>query len=429
MRMDKFYDTLRNKYKQELQTEVQNSDWDKFNKFRNSKNRKKRIMPIVLLAASVMLLLFSIIFNYSSIENRSIVETQLNHTSETKDKNISHNSAVLTDGQNNKIETLENLSSDIIRGTKEKTATSIDLYSSPKKKVLGGSKKINNLNNSNIAQSNNYILKKGERNSFAEILSKTDYDQVAQLESPSIAEHLAYIEPITNNSDNLSVSTSNLKQTHVVPLLQEYNITPSSLKKSFGVSIHLLKGQDLLRSEKFIEDNSRMIGFGLVLHPKGVVRYRADFQLISHYYLSNSMGPQYGIALLENPTEEVVFARASVEAKKLQFSLGFDASIWKKGNVEIYTGASYGLQKTVKKELEYDFEGMEDDSVEDDIKIVLSNQDKKIRLGALTIRSGINYAIGPGSVFAELTYNNLKESPDNPLPNMLSISGGVTFRF
>lgn len=201
-------------------------------------------------------------------------------------------------------------------------------------------------------------------------------------------------------------------------------IVPSSFSIGYNNGIAIGKNQPFV-----LDDFTSNIGLVFKAETKGRIRYRTDIQVQTYFYTSNFMDNSIGVKIISSPTDEVSFTKAVVDENILQFRLGTDISVVKYRNFDFYLSATYGLQRTLRREIEYNFEGEDVDSDEDDIVVNLSNSDKEISFGNTVLSCGLSYDYRRFRFFSEFSQNTSTGKIQSVIPKISNLNLGLSYRF
>jgi hypothetical protein len=152
-----------------------------------------------------------------------------------------------------------------------------------------------------------------------------------------------------------------------------------------------------------------------------------EFALIS--FRSFAINPSLGVDYIESPSDVVTFNNAIVESVNLSWDVGLDALVFTHKNWKGYLGLSYQVAAELDKEIEYNFNGDDDNDDTDDIHLAVKDIKKYFVPHILKIESGLLYETPIGGLNLSIGYPHQLSKTKVELLSQIQVNLGYTRNF
>lgn len=434
--MDDFKKYIKSKYETEVDPEFSDSDWNQFAAHsKAAKHRKfyKFAIPIFFASLLIFFIIDQSISENSAQEISSNIELESNESDPEKNvtdpllkSNDLKTKFISTSNQPIKQNEISQLITAHIKQESGNNIKSSGVEAETKLSINSHSlDETSSYEQHNAAPNSSLNSSIDSRNTAEHIYSKLENRQGLYYVQASEISDINTLKLIPINVQKLvSKIDLGINSAIINPIKKSNALTPISY------SINLFSGLAIANKRPNVTDEfASNFGVSLMAKTRSILRYRLDVQSQLYHYSSDEMGINVGIKRINPPSDEVAFTNAQLEENVLQLRLGMDVIFWKNKNWETYATATYGIQRTIKKDTEYNFEGENEDSMEDDLIIRLGDDEKMIKYGNTALGLGTAYNFKRFRIFSELNYNLSQGSIKQVIPHLFNAQIGVGYHF
>ncbi len=443
-----FKKIIRDRYNKEVQPTFDNKHWDSFLAYRHyqkDKRRRRSLILLVFIGLALVGVSLSILITSgsNSIKSGSLSKPQIQHGSSPTPV-VDDHSPMRENGEN--VETKQqNTSSAELSSpdpvTSSDSGLSVEQFS--REKTLDGSIE---------AAGQDTHLTSDERSGELRLNSNIDQASLAETKTGEIdnPHRMPGKQAYLSSRQRRDSGSGERNRLDPIPMIKfSIPLNGSQIMSDppeASSPIHI-PGRDQFEWKKNSFSALAYAGLAFPFHVKTVEEQAHQFGGRGYYYLgkrirskvgvefslvnfiANEMDPRIGVEIVESPSDRVMFSEVIVESLGLNIDAGLDFLVWRSNAWSYFAGISYTMSTELMKEMEYAFEGEDDDANDDDIFLSVAASRKYFEPALIKFETGISYetVLGGFNISVARPFQIRLRKTD--LLDQLQINFGLTHRF
>jgi hypothetical protein len=404
-----FKDKIRAKYTAQVSPSFEDKNWDSFLAHKRKKEKKPMLFFLYLAGLAGIAIVGTLLItkapgkvstNVDSTNNLASILAQDNNSNQTEstmalpdliedaEKNISRENIQIKTEESNNTKDGAHVSAKNTDFGRASKSTSRLAKSMPDTDI-----KLNPSNHHSVHESSD--LSSTNNDKFIPSVSNKK-----PVPSPTSRTGLLLIEKLPTKKVDLSYT--NLLDASYSPI--DITSKRKPLWQRHGSNILVYGGISFPLNVETVEEQAHQFGARLYYNLGKRIRAKSGFEFALISFRSNSINPALGVEYVESPSDIVTFNNAIVESLNLSWDLGFDALVFSRKNLKGHLGISYLTAVELDKEIEYNFNGDDDNDSNDDIHVAVKDIKKYFVPHILKFEMGIQYETRIGGLNLSVGY-------------------------